>query len=100
MPRITFEMPHSLGLEEATRRLKEKLAAALAEHQSRVSNLREEWRDHTLSFALKAMGMGFSGTVAVAPDQVKVDAELPIAAAFFKGAIEQRLRQEVGTLLT
>ncbi|MGB7737151.1 MAG: polyhydroxyalkanoic acid system family protein [Thermoguttaceae bacterium] len=100
MPRITFEMPHSLGLEEATRRLKEKLAAALAEHQSRVSNLREEWRDHTLSFALKAMGMGVSGTVAVAPDQVKVDAELPIAAAFFKGAIEQRLRQEVGTLLT
>ncbi|MFZ1932866.1 MAG: polyhydroxyalkanoic acid system family protein [Thermoguttaceae bacterium] len=93
-------MPHSLGLEEATRRLKEKLAAALAEHQSRVSNLREEWRDHTLSFALKAMGMGVSGTVAVAPDQVKVDAELPIAAAFFKGAIEQRLRQEVGTLLT
>jgi hypothetical protein len=100
MPRITFEMPHSLGLEEATRRLKDKLAAALAEHQSRVSNLREEWRDHTLSFALKAMGMGVSGTVAVAPDQVKVDAELPIAAAFFKGAIEQRLRQEVGTLLT
>ena len=99
MPRITLEVPHSLGLEEATRRLKDKFAAAKAEHGARVSNLREEWRDHTLSFALKAMGMGVSGTVAVEPAQVKLDAELPFAASFFKGAIEQRLRQEVNTLL-
>jgi putative polyhydroxyalkanoate system protein len=99
MPRITIDVSHSLGLEEATRRLKEKFAAALAEHQSRVSDLREEWREHTLSFGLKAMGLGVSGTVAVKPDQVKLDAELPFAASFFKGAIEQRLRQEVAVLL-
>ena len=99
MPRITLEVPHSLGLEEAMRRLKDKFAAAKAEHHGHVSQLREEWRDHTLSFALQAMGMGVSGTVAVGPDQVKVDADLPFAAAFFKGAIEQRLRQEVGVLL-
>jgi Putative polyhydroxyalkanoic acid system protein (PHA_gran_rgn) len=100
MPRITLEVSHSLGLEEATRRLKDKFAAAKAQHHDRVSSLREEWRDHTLSFALQAMGMGVSGTVAVGPNQVKLDAELPFAAAFFKGAIEQRLRQEVAVLLT
>ncbi len=100
MPRINFEVPHSLGLDEATRRLKEKLAAALTQYQSHVSDLREQWNDHTLSFALKAMGMGVSGTVAVEPEQVKVAADLPIAAAFFKGVIEQRLRQEIGALLT
>jgi len=99
MPRITLEVPHSLGLDEAMRRLKDKFAAARAEHQGNVSNLREEWRDHIFSFAFQAMGMGVSGTVAVGPDQVKVHAELPFAAAFFKGAIEQRLRQEVGVLL-
>jgi hypothetical protein len=99
MPRIALEVPHSLGLEEATRRLKDKFAAALAEHQSRISDFREEWRDHTLSFAMKAMGLGVSGTVAVEAKQVKLDAELPLAAAFFKGAIEQRLRQEVAVVL-
>jgi hypothetical protein len=99
MPRLTLEVPHSLGLEEAMRRLKDKFAAARAEHQGRVSNLREEWRDHTLSFAFQAMGMAVSGTVAVEPAQVKMNAELPFAATFFKGAIEQRLRQEVSTLL-
>lgn len=100
MPRITFDVSHSLGLEEATRRLKEKLAAALSEHQGRISDVREEWRDNTLSFAMKAMGLGVSGTVAVEPAQVKLNAELPFAAAFFKGMIEERLRHEVGTLLT
>ena len=99
MPRITLEVPHSLGQEEATRRLKDKFAAALAEHQGRVSHLQRGVADHTLSFAFQAMGMGVSGTVAVEPNQVKLDAELPFAAAFFKGAIEQRLRQEVGVLL-
>jgi hypothetical protein len=99
MPRLTLEVPHSLGLDEATRRLKDKFAAARAEHQGRVSNLREEWRDHTLSFAFQAMGMGVSGTVAVEPSHVKLNAELPLAAAFFKGAIEQRLRHEVGVVL-
>ena len=99
MPRITLEVPHSLGQEEATRRLKDKFAAAKAQHHGHVSHLHEEWRDHTLSFALQAMGMGVSGTVAVEHTQVKVNADLPFAAAFFKGAIEQRLRQEVSVLL-
>jgi predicted NBD/HSP70 family sugar kinase len=99
MPQLTLAVPHSLGLDEAMRRLKDKFAAARAEHQGRVSNLREEWRDHTLSFAFQAMGMGVSGTVAVEPSQVKLKADLPLAAAFFKGAIEQRLRQEVNILL-
>jgi Putative polyhydroxyalkanoic acid system protein (PHA_gran_rgn) len=99
MPRLTLEVPHSLGQDEAMRRLKDKFAAARAEHHSHVSHLSEEWRDHTLSFKLQAMGMAVSGTVAVEPEQVKMDAELPFAAAFFKGAIEQRLRHEVAVLL-
>jgi hypothetical protein len=99
MPRLTFAVPHSLGSDEAKQRLKDKFAAALSEHRNRLSDFREEWRDHTLSFAFRAMGMAVSGTVAVEPDQVKLEAELPFAAAFFKGAIEQRLRQEVGTVL-
>lgn len=99
MPRLSFAVPHSLGLEEATQRLKAKFAAALSEHRDRISNFREDWQGNTLAFAFQAMGMGVSGTVAVEPSQVKLNAELPFAAALFKGAIEQRLRQEVGVVL-
>ena len=45
------------------------------------------------------MGMAVSGRVAVGPEKVKLDADLPLAAMFFKGAIEDRLRQEVGRVL-
>jgi hypothetical protein len=99
MPRLSLAVPHSLTPDEAKQRLKDKFTAALVEHQGHVTNMREEWRDHTLSFGFQAMGMTVSGTVAVEPHQVKVDAELPLAAAFFKGAIEKRLREEVGGLL-
>jgi hypothetical protein len=99
MPRLTVEVPHALGLEEATQRLKTRFAAARAEHQDRVSNFREEWSDHTFSFAFQAMGMGVSGAVAVAAEKVKLHVDLPLAATFFKGAIEDRLRREVGELL-
>jgi hypothetical protein len=99
MPRLSLEMPHALGLDEATKRLKDKFAAAMAEHGERLSQFRQEWTDHTLSFAFQAMGMAVSGQVAVGPADVKLDADLPLAAMFFKGAIEDRLRREVGQLL-
>ena len=99
MPRLTVEVPHALGLEVATQRLKDKFAAAMAEHRERLSHFREEWTDHTLLFAFQAMGMAVSGRVAVGPENVKLDADLPMATTFFKGAIEDRLRQEVGRLL-
>ncbi len=99
MPRLALEIAHSLGSEEAAKRLKDKLTSALAEHGEHMSDFREEWLDHTLSFAFKAMGMAVSGRVAVEPARVDMSVELPFAAMFFKGAIEDRLRQEVGHLL-
>ena len=46
-------------------------------------------RDHTFSFAFRTLGMAVSGTVAVEPTRVRLAAALPLAAAFFKGTIEE-----------
>jgi hypothetical protein len=99
MPQLSMDIPHALERDEAARRLREKFAAVRAEHQDRLSQFREEWHDHTFSFAFHALGMAVSGTVAVEPSRVRLDAHLPLAAMFFKGAIEDRIRQEVGNLL-
>jgi putative polyhydroxyalkanoate system protein len=99
MPRITLEAPHALGQDEALKRLKDKFDSARAQYGADVRNLDEQWTDHTLNFSFSAMGMGVSGTVKVEDQAVKLDAELPIAASFFKGAIENRLRAELGSLL-
>lgn len=100
MPRLTMETSHTLGQEEATRRLKEKFDIARRDHGSQVSDLYEEWTDHTLSFRFKSMGMKVAGTVEVGGDCVKLDTKLPMAAAMFKGMIETRVRNELGDLLT
>ena len=99
MPRLTMNTPHSLGQEEAARRLKEKFSAVREELGGQVSDLHEQWDDHTLSFGFKTMGMKVSGEVAVHEDQVKLNAQMPLAAAMFKGMIETKIREELGDLL-
>jgi hypothetical protein len=60
----------------------------------------EETRDgNTATFEFKAMGFSVKGKVVVEPSEVKVDAQLPMAAALFKGTIEQQLRSELGKML-
>jgi hypothetical protein len=99
MPRLLLDIPHALGQEEATRRLKDRFAAAMAEYQGQVSNFRQEWRDHTFSFGFHVLGMAVNGTVAVEEKAVKLAAQLPLAASLLKGQIEKHLREEVAALL-
>jgi hypothetical protein len=99
MPRLSLEIPHSLGQDEATQRLKDKFAAALAEHRERVNDYQEQWQDHTVSFSFRTMGAKIGGVLAVEPQRVKLDLNLPLAAMLFRGVIEERIRQEVVDLL-
>ena len=95
MPKLLTQIPHNLGREEATRRIKEKAAEA----RDQVTDLDEQWNDHTLTFRFKAMGFGVSGTLVVEDAAVKIDVDLPLAAIMVKGMIEQRLRQEIAAVL-
>jgi len=99
MPRLTMETAHALGTEEALRRLKEKFDTVRGRFGPHVSGLSEQWDGNTLSFAFHTLGMSVSGTVAVGEDQVRLEAELPLAAALIKGTIEKRIREELGDLL-
>lgn len=99
MPQLLLDIPHSIGQDEAMRRLKERFAAASDEYQGQVSNLRQQWEDHTFSFGFQALGMAVTGTVKVEEEQVKLATNLPLAAVFMKGMIESRIREEVDELL-
>ena len=99
MAQLSVDVPHALGQNEAARRFKERLATARKEYGDRLSEFREEWQDHTVSFAFRAMGFAVSGHLAVGPDKVRLQASLPLAVMVFKSTIEKRIRQEVGELL-
>ena len=95
MPKLNMETTHTLGREEAVRRLKEKFSFAKGQFGGSVNDLQEEWNDSTLSFGFTAVGMKVDGTVAVDDKTVKLDANIPLAAMMFKGTIEERIRQEM-----
>ena len=99
MPRISMDTAHSLGKDEAVRRLQQKFSAVRATLGRQVNDLHEEWADGILSFGFKAVGMKVDGTVTVEDDAVKLAAKVPLAAMMFKGKIEQRIREELGDLL-
>ena len=99
MPHVSLNIPHALDPDEAVQRLKTKLAAALAEHQSHISHFHDEWRNHACAFSFQAVGLKVRGDVAVERAHVQLNVELPFAAMFFKRTIEDRLRQEVTELV-
>jgi len=99
MPTVTVETPHTLGREEALRRLKEKISQAKGAFGAQLSDQHDEWNEETFTFAFKAMGMKVSGTVTAEDSVVKLAAQLPVAAMMFRGMIQQRLRQELADLL-
>ena len=99
MPQLTTEVPHALGQAEAVRRLKEQFTLAQAAYQAHISDLKQEWTDSTLEFSFRAIGMGISGSLAVEDAAVTLQAELPLAAALFKGMIQQQIREELERVL-
>ena len=99
MPQLTIEVPHALGRAEAVRRLKGRLDAARAAYQGLVHDFQEEWSDQGLRFSFRGAGMEASGTMDVADAVVRIHAEVPWAAMMMRGAIEQRIGEEMMKVL-
>ncbi len=99
MPHVKLDIPHQLGEEEALRRLKEKADLLGDTYGSQVSDLQQQWNGNVLSYSFKTMGAAIKGSLMVGPSDVKVDVEVPWMAMAFRGTIESKVREEVGTLL-
>ena len=68
---LVVSIPHRLGREEATRRLK----AGLGRAASSIPTLQvdeERWQDNRMIFRIRALGQAASGHVDVADDHVLV----------------------------
>lgn len=99
MPKLSIEVPHQLGEDEAATRVKSLLEDLKRQYHAYFTQLQESWSGNDGSFKVKAMGFDVSGTVDVEPTRVTFDANLPLAATPFKGRIEQMVRQEAERLL-
>jgi hypothetical protein len=73
---LVVSIPHRLGREEATRRLKTGLTRAAASVP--VLNVDEErWDGDRMIFRIRALGQAASGHLDVADDHVRLEVTLP-----------------------
>jgi hypothetical protein len=96
---FVVSIPHSLGREEAMRRLKEGLSRAA----SSVPVLKvdeERWEDNRMTFRVRALGQAAAGHVDVADDHVKVEVVLPWLLQRFAQAAQVAIRNRGNLLLT
>ncbi|MEX0679100.1 MAG: polyhydroxyalkanoic acid system family protein, partial [Pirellulales bacterium] len=99
MPSLTITVPHSLGAEEATTRLKTFFEKLKQQHQDKMSNLEEQWEGNRLDYAFSTFGFNIKGDLNIEPGEVRVNGSLPFAAMMFKGKIEQSVRDELEKVL-
>ena len=95
MPGINTEVPHQLGQQDATERLKKLLEEVRRKYSDFVTELRGEWADNVLNFSLKTYGFKIDGILTVEDDRAKLSADLPFAALAFRGKIEQSIVTEL-----
>ena len=91
-------IPHRLGQEEATARLKSGLAAAGAKFGQLISVEEELWTGNSLQFRLSALSQSIAGTIDVFEDHVRLEVILPWLLAVIAEKIQPLIQKE-GTLL-
>ncbi len=96
---LVVSIPHSLGREEATRRLKTGLTRAAA--SVRVLSVDEErWDGDRMIFRVRALGQAASGHLDVADDHVRLEVTLPWLLQRFAQAAQTAIRNRGQLLLT
>jgi hypothetical protein len=96
---LIVSIPHRLGREEATRRLKAGLTRAAASVPM-LSVDEERWENDRMIFRVRAMGQAASGHVDVADDHVRVEVTLPLLLQRFAEMAQSAIRNRGSLLLT
>lgn len=97
---MTISIPHQLGAEEATRRLRLGLDKMRADFGSKLSAAEVAWTDRHADLRVGALGQTIDGEVDVTDDNVHVKVRLPWVlaamsdkvAAFLKSRGQDALR--------
>lgn len=96
---LIVSIPHSLGREEAARRLKTGLSRATS-HLPILQVEEERWDDSRMNFRVRALGQAAHGHVDVADDHVRVEVTLPFLLQRFAEMAQAAIRERGKLLLT
>jgi hypothetical protein len=96
---LVVSIPHRLGREEATRRLKTGLTkAATSVPVLKVDE--ERWEQDRMIFRIRALGQAASGHLDVADDHVRLEVTLPWLLQRFAQVAQAAIKNRGNLLLT
>jgi hypothetical protein len=96
---LIVSIPHRLGREEATRRLKIGLTRAAASIPILQVD-EEKWEGDRLSFRVRALGQAASGYLDVEEDHARLEVTLPWLLQRFANVAQVAIRNRGSLLLT
>ena len=100
MPSYSVSVSHSLGQSSARARVETFLESVQRDYAEHVRDVSGEWQENQLHFRFTTTGLNISGVLKVQESLVDVSGPLPLVAAFFRGKIEQQIRDELRKLLS
>src|ERR1700719_4596778 len=96
---LIVSIPHRLGREEATRRLKAGLTRA-ATSVPVLTVDEERWEGDRMVFRVRALGQAASGHLDVADDHVRLEVTLPWLLQRFADVAQRAIKSRGNLLLT
>ena len=99
MPKMALTISHSLGTEEAKRRITNLVAETQKQFGGMISDLEESWSGDTGSFHFRVMGFAIAGRLEVEPALVQIEISFPFAALPFKSRVETEILSQAKALL-
>lgn len=88
---LDISIPHSLGKEEARRRIVQGLASAHDQYATKLGRVDQQWNGDRMDFAVSALGGRVSGWIEVGEKAVQVHVLLPWLLA----KLAERLRPQI-----
>lgn len=99
MGQLSVTVPHRLGRERATAKLRDLIPQLKREHASQIDEAHVEWLGYSARFGLRTHGADIKGTLSVSETSVTITGSLPFLASFFSSEIEDAIRSEAAKLL-
>ena len=89
---ITVDLPHSLGAEEAKKRMQAGIGKLKDHIPGGGAQVESRWDGDRMYLKVQAMGQEVSGHIDVHPAKVRIELVIPAFLSLFAGKLEGLLR--------
>lgn len=91
---LLVSIPHRLGKQEATHRLKTGLGNARANYARLLTIEEEVWSGDSVQFRVRALGQSAGGKIDIFDDHVRLEVTLPWLLAKFAEKLVPAIRKQ------